>query len=87
MLSQPTRGTFAGCCAWAEGRVMSKTVSSTEIKMFLIMRFPPVLLLLIAYSSDNSICSHQHIRRNRQADLLRRFQIDDELKLDRLLDG
>jgi hypothetical protein len=29
----------------------------------------------------------QHIWRNRQADLLSRFQIDDELKLHRLRDG
>ena len=32
------------------------------------------------------IRSRQHIRRNRQADLLRRFQIDHQLKLGRLLD-
>ena len=33
---------------------------------------------------DDSICPRQHIRRNRQTDLLGRFQIDDELKLARL---
>ena len=38
-------------------------------------------------SSDDSVRPHQHIRRNRQADLLGRFQIDDELKLRRLLHG
>ncbi len=36
---------------------------------------------------DHSIRSHQHIRWNRQADLLRRFQVDNELELDRLLNG
>jgi hypothetical protein len=35
---------------------------------------------------NHLIRPRQHIRRNRQPDLLRRFQIDDELKLRRLLD-
>ena len=35
---------------------------------------------------DHLIRPHQHVRRNRQADLLRGFEIDDELKLRRLLD-
>ena len=38
------------------------------------------------FSFDHPIRSGQHIRRNRQADLLRRFQIDDELELLGLLD-
>ena len=38
-------------------------------------------------SSDHFVRSRQHIRRNRQADLLSRFQIDDELELRRLLHG
>ena len=36
---------------------------------------------------NHLIRSHQHIRRDRQADLLSGFQIDDELKLHWLLDG
>src|SRR3990172_4872487 len=44
-----------------------------------------------ALSSDHSVCSNQHIRRNRHADLLRRFQVDDELEFisafDRQIDG
>ena len=36
-------------------------------------------------SSYDPIRSRQHIRRNREADLLGRFQIDDELELRRLL--
>ena len=36
---------------------------------------------------DHPIRPHQHIRRNRQADPLRRFQIYDELKFSRLFDG
>src|SRR5262245_8177159 len=46
-------------------------------------------LLTIAYylhSFDHLIRSRQHIRRNRQTDLLGRFQIDDELELLWLLD-
>ncbi len=38
-------------------------------------------------SSYDPIRPHQHVGRDRQADLLRCFQIDDELELDRLLDG
>ena len=36
---------------------------------------------------NHLIRPRQHIRRNRQADLLRGFQIDDQLELCRLLDG
>ena len=39
------------------------------------------------FSLDHFVRSHQHIRRNGQADLLGSLQIDDELKLRRLLDG
>jgi hypothetical protein len=38
-------------------------------------------------SLDHPVRSRQNIRRNRQADLLRRFEIDDELEFDRLLEG
>ena len=37
-------------------------------------------------SFDDLICSDQNIGRDRQADLLRRLEIDDELELHRLLD-
>ena len=36
---------------------------------------------------DHSIRSRQHVRRNRDSDLFGGFQIDDELKFRRLLDG
>ena len=39
------------------------------------------------FSLDHLIRSRQHVRRNRQADLLGGFQIDDELKLRRLLES
>jgi len=35
--------------------------------------------------SDHSVRPRQHSRRNHEADLFRRFQIDDQLKLLRLL--
>ena len=38
-------------------------------------------------SPTHLIRPHQHIRWNRQADLLGRYQIDDELEPHRLLDG
>ena len=38
-------------------------------------------------SSNNLVRSRQHIRRNREADLLGGLQIDDKLKLGRLLYG
>ncbi len=38
-------------------------------------------------SLDHLVCSHQHIRRNRYANLLRCFQIDHQLEFRRLLDG
>jgi hypothetical protein len=38
-------------------------------------------------SLDHSICPRQHVRRNRQIDLLGGFEIDDQLKLGWLLDG
>src|SRR5262245_66642319 len=39
------------------------------------------------FSLDYPIRSCQHIWRNRETDLLGRFQINDELELRRLLDG
>ena len=38
-------------------------------------------------SSYDPIRFRQHIRRNRQADLLGSLQVDEKLKIDRLLDG
>src|SRR3972149_149068 len=49
--------------------------------------FPVAYCLTQVASSDHLVGSHQHVGRNRQTDLLRRFQIDDELKLHGLLNG
>ena len=40
-----------------------------------------------SYSLDHLIRSRQHVRWDRYADLLCRFQIDDEFELRRLLNG
>jgi hypothetical protein len=51
--------------------------------------FSSILASLLGFlaSLDHLIRPHQHIRRDREADLLGRFQIDDQLELHRLLDG
>ena len=41
---------------------------------------------VFAPSFDHLICPRQHVRRNRQADLLCGFEIDDEIEFRRLLD-
>ena len=35
----------------------------------------------VAFLFDHFVCPRQHVRRNREADLFSRFQIDDELEL------
>jgi hypothetical protein len=46
----------------------------------------PASLLGFLPSLDQAIRSGEHLRRNRQSDLLRRLQIDHQLELRRLLD-
>src|SRR5215471_5270207 len=46
----------------------------------------PSTLITSPFSLDYFICSRQHIRRDRQANLFGGFEIDDQLKLGRLLD-
>ena len=50
------------------------------------IQFNPVLALPRGFlrSLDDLVRSRQHIRRNRQADLLRRFEVDNQLELGRL---
>src|SRR5437667_10552110 len=85
----PTRYAF-GCCALAKEPTDKKTVGSKQIKTrtHMVIRFSPVLLLFSADSLRSLydfVRSRQHVRRNRQTDLLRRFQIDHQLELGRLL--
>jgi hypothetical protein len=42
---------------------------------------------LLSILFDDFVRLRQYVRWNRQADLLRRFEVDDEVKLLRLLDG
>jgi hypothetical protein len=44
-------------------------------------------VLLLFRSLDHPVRSRQYVRRDRENDLLRRLQIDDEFELRRLLDG
>src|SRR5262245_10374375 len=52
----------------------------------IVSSFNPKFEIRNPKSFDYPIRPHQHVRRNRQADLLGRFQIDDELELLRLFD-
>src|SRR6266511_644386 len=64
---------------------------TTKIRLndfiILLCSHPSLFTPLRAHSLNHLIRSRQQVRRNRQADLLRRFQIDDELELLRLLHG
>ncbi len=92
----PIRGTFVGCCA-ATGRLSAKSKAQSARRLMLfpkcftcILLFLPLCPLLYARgvrSPNHLIRPRQDIRGNRHADLLGGFQIDDELKLRRLLDG
>src|SRR5262249_60793321 len=54
-----------------------KSIDVSSHKFPRVLQIPAPCSLLF----DNFIRSHQHVWRNRYADLLRRFQIDDQLKL------
>ena len=87
----PIRGTFFGCCASAEEQSAKSMAQSGRPVIVLLMCFSRVFpshRSLLACSSclfDHLIRPRQHVRRNRQTDLLGGFQIDDELELFRLL--
>src|SRR6266498_1916406 len=89
------RGIFAGCCASADKQSGRSKVLSAKPTIFFIMMFLLRLLstlrslptALCPLSLDHLVRSNQHLLWNRHADLLRRFQIDDELELRRLLHG
>src|SRR5262249_44576072 len=75
------------CCASADAqRARSMALSArTVIFLFMCFSLPPSpchsTLDTCLFSFDHFIRSCQHVRRNRQADLLGSFQIDDQLKL------
>src|SRR5262249_9759962 len=85
----PIRGIFVGCSAQT-GRQSAKSMAqSVRTVIFLVMFFSALstrhsTLDTRPFSLDPPVRSRQNIRRNRQADLLGRFQIDDEFELHRL---
>jgi hypothetical protein len=50
-------------------------------------RLPAIHARTKNLSSNHPIRPRQHVRRNREADLLGRFEIDDQLEFRRLFDG
>jgi hypothetical protein len=82
---KPMRGIFIGC--WAapiDTFARNKVASCSLMKTFLFIEFL-FSYQLLPTSPNHLVRPHQHVRRNRQADLLGRFQINDEFKLLRLL--
>src|SRR5262245_4593643 len=83
-------GIFLGCCAEAEWESAKSTAQRIRTLIFLVMRFSapftrPSTLDTRPFSLDHLVRSCQHIRWNRQANLLSGIQIDDELELGWLL--
>ena len=87
MIQETYAEIFPGCCASAEeqsGKSIAQRAKTMTV--FLIAFFLFDLLVTLVFSFDHFIRSRQHIRRNRQADLLGGFEIDDESNF-RLLHG
>src|SRR6476620_11121849 len=82
-LRYPIRVTFGGCCASAVKQSAKNRAPSARVKIFsfIVVPVPPYALRL----SDHFIRPRQHVGWNRHADLLRGLEVDDELKLCRLL--
>ena len=64
--------------------VTSANIASRGTSLFYLLN-PTNPQSKIEISTNHFVRPHQHVRRNRQADLLGGFQIDDELELRRLL--
>src|SRR5262249_25121305 len=77
---KPMRKTFPVCCASANEAVDNRAAITRQIIIF-------VFIVSTSRLSNHLIGSRQHIGWNRYADLFRCFQIDDELKVHRLLYG
>src|ERR1051325_5460242 len=84
----PIRGTLPFCWASAKRNETSvKTMSSQTGFVCMVLCFPGVEQCKVASSPNYLVRSGQHVRRNRQANLLGGFQIDHQLESGRLLDG
>src|SRR5215467_2416302 len=89
-MTNPIRGIFFACCTSAKELSAKSKGPSAKTVIFLFIapsRLTPIAYRLTAASLNHLIRSCQHIRRNRQADLLRRFQIDYQFELRWLLHG
>src|SRR5215475_11406270 len=80
-----TVGAFWASASWTEVSIAAAMTSATIFLLmgflFLTSRLTGCVLL------NHLIRSRQHIRRNRQADLLGGFQVDHQLELHRLFHG
>src|SRR5215467_5999260 len=97
VMRYPIRGIFVGCCAATEPQSTKRMAQRTWTMIFFFMNFSayfsfliftlrPAQGMLLLFLFDHSIRSHQHIGRDRQADLLGRFEIDHQFEFRRLLD-
>ena len=82
----PIRETFPACCASADMQSAKSQVLSVKPMTVFLIGFVPVFFcsLLFAPCSllfDDLVRPEQHVRRNREADLLRRLEIDDKVDL------
>src|SRR6266511_4876541 len=90
---KPILGIFSTCCASTDEQSAKSMAHSARQMTFLLMSFLPFLALcslphaLCNFSPNHLIRSPQHLLRNRETDLLRRFQVDDELEFGWLFDG
>src|SRR5215813_2439549 len=92
-LRYPIRGIFVGCCASAgEQKAKSKALSTTPAIFFVMLSYCCLLPTACPEQGRRAYCLFNHLicplkyaHGNRQIDLLRCFQIDDEFKLRCLL--
>ena len=88
---KPMRRIFPVCCASADEQSAKSIALSVRTVIFFFISFSLPRFTCHStldtrfFSLDYPVCSHQHVGRNRQADLLGGFQIDDELEFLRLL--
>src|SRR5262245_33832161 len=83
---KPMRETFPVCCASASETFTRKRVTSSQrVILFFTFFFSPRASRLLPLSFDQPIRPGEHLRWNRQTDLLSRFEIYHQLKLRGLL--
>src|SRR5262249_47427534 len=89
----PIRGIFVACCAssgWQSAKSMAQRVRTLIVSFMCFFSASSTChstLDTCLFSLDHLIRTRQHVRWNREADLLRCLQVDHKLELRRLLDG